>query len=124
MGGGPKRRIKRIYRKKVRSQGKGYSAIRKDKRPLILGPECHPGLPRKRWSYMCNKIYKVIRESSAVDMAPASTDTETLSNLDSLDPQKSIVRPLNEVAEFVTPAVWNKPVFRAAALVAGGGLAG
>ncbi|CAK0840117.1 unnamed protein product, partial [Prorocentrum cordatum] len=53
----------------------------------------------------------------------AQTDTLT-SELSEADPQKVVVRNVDKAAQFVTPALWNKPLFRAAALVGGGALAG
>merc|ERR1711879_742831 len=102
----------------------GRKRVRRDEKPPMLGPtEVRPLDKKKIFHYYCNKIYKVIRCSSAsnLDMPPASVDQE----LSSLDPQRSVVRPLNAAAEqFVSPAVWNRPIFRAVALVSGGALAG
>jgi len=124
VGGQPKRVYRRAWRKLVRSRHAGRKRMRRDEKPPMLGPtEVKPLDKKKIFHYYCNKIYKVIRESSAssLDMPPASTDQE----LSSLDPQKSVVRPLNEAVEqFVSPAVWNQPIFRAIALVSGGALAG
>lgn len=92
------------WRRAVNSQGNGYRAWRADKRPTLLGPEKPPYEKKKMYHYYCNKIYKVIRESTSatVEVAPTSQKTD----------------------EFVSPSVWNKPVFRAAAVVSGGAVAG
>lgn len=61
-------------------------------------------------------VRKVVRQATATD------EQETLSDL---DPQKAVVRRVNSAAEgWVNPALWNKPSFRAVAMVGSGALAG
>lgn len=112
LGGGssPRRRYRRVWRKKARSQmsGKqgGRTALRKDQRPSMFGPEKPPHEAKRMYSYYCNKMYKVIRE--AVPSTVIETPVET------------------EVAkeEFVAPALWNSQTFRACAIAGGGAVAG
>lgn len=54
----------------------------------------------------------------------ASTLRGATSELSELDPQKAVVKKLDSAAEFVTPAVWNKPSVRGLALVLGGAAVG
>merc|ERR1712008_247303 len=76
MGANPPRKERRRWRKTVRSENAGRRAARKDKRPELFGPEKPPHEKKKIYDYYCNKIYKVIRDSSSMDMAPASQDHE------------------------------------------------
>lgn len=98
----------RRYRKMKNTEGPkntaGYWALTKDvgHAGKILGIasdlERPPEMKMKvRW-WVANKMYKVIRRSSSMEMAPAS-----------------------EVAQqqFISPAVWNTPLFRAAAILLG-----
>lgn len=57
---------------------------------------------KSRW-WVCNRMYKVIRRSSEVEMAPSINET---------------------TEQFIRPAVWNSGFFRAAAIMLGSGLAG
>jgi len=92
------------------------SACTREPRTELFRPE-KPSSDRKTvHKYLCNKMYKVVRQATATD------EQETLSDL---DPQKAVVRRVNNAAEgWVKPALWNKPLFRAAAMVGSGALAG
>jgi len=57
--------------------------------------------------------------------ATADTPPDAEEVLSGLDPQRAVVRRMNDAAEgFVAPAVWNRPLFRAAVLALGGTAAG
>jgi len=91
-----------------------------------------PNQPMKRnWRYNVNRIDKLFRfqpgrpprtenldrrHFRGVTRWAVSTDSEVISNI---DPQKSVVRKVNEAAEMLTPAIWNKPAFRVTALILG-----
>lgn len=55
------------------------------------------------------------------DAVETVAEGDALSNV---DPQKAVVRKLNDAAEFVTPSLWNRPWFRGTTLTLGGVVAG
>uniref|UniRef100_A0A7S4QQG5 Uncharacterized protein n=1 Tax=Alexandrium monilatum TaxID=311494 RepID=A0A7S4QQG5_9DINO len=75
LGDTPRRRYRRVWRRLVRSRPGGRMSVRRDKRPPMMGPEKPPHAAKKIYHYYCNKMYKVIRESTGtVDMAPAAEE--------------------------------------------------
>mmetsp|Transcript_96226 Transcript_96226/g.299773 ORF Transcript_96226/g.299773 Transcript_96226/m.299773 type:complete len:204 (+) Transcript_96226:92-703(+) len=77
LGDTPPRRKRRVWRRLVRGQPGGRTNARKDKRPSLFGPEKPPHEAKRIYHYYCNKMYKVIRESTGggLDMAPAEAES-------------------------------------------------
>jgi len=98
----PGRRYRRVWRRKVRSQWFGRKAARTDQRPELFIGVKDPQAPKKIYHYYCNKMYKVIREAAAQEVATIEEKEE----------------------QFIKPAVWNTPWFRATTLMLGGAAAG
>jgi len=102
MASNPGRRYRRVWRRKVRSQWFGRKAARTDQRPELFIGVKDPQAPKKIYHYYCNKMYKVIREAAAQEVATIEEKEE----------------------QFIKPAVWNTPWFRATTLMLGGAAAG
>eukprot|EP00933_Yihiella_yeosuensis_P038538 TRINITY_DN3246_c0_g1_i2.p1 TRINITY_DN3246_c0_g1~~TRINITY_DN3246_c0_g1_i2.p1 ORF type:complete len:286 (+),score=40.34 TRINITY_DN3246_c0_g1_i2:100-957(+) len=96
------------YRVKSKIERKRESGYPKNcfRGPALLDPfvEKEPHLAKKQYHYYCNKIYKVIRRATPTDEMEVLTTTST--------------------DEFVSPAAWNTPVFRGAAIVGGAAAVG
>mmetsp|Transcript_112961 Transcript_112961/g.300084 ORF Transcript_112961/g.300084 Transcript_112961/m.300084 type:complete len:219 (-) Transcript_112961:59-715(-) len=76
LGDTPKRRYRRTWRRLVRSAPGGRLSVRRDKRPALFGPEKPPHEVKKIYHYYCNKMYKVIRESTgSVDVPPLEEES-------------------------------------------------